>query len=70
MADEIDIANDRILADIERRVAAARKQPVELGNEFCEECEDEMPSERRAIGAKLCIECQKRAEHIRKLYSR
>lgn len=70
MADEIDIANDRILADIEKRIAAARKQPVEPGLANCEECEDDMPPERQAIGARLCIECARRAEHLKKLYSR
>jgi RNA polymerase-binding transcription factor DksA len=72
MADEIDIANDRILADIERRIQAARKTAVERGPEFCsnEDCGDEMPEERRAIGAKICIECAKRAEYMKRLYSR
>lgn len=70
MADEIDIANDRILADIERRVAAARKQPTLPGAEICDECEDDIPTERQAIGARLCIECQKRAEYMKRLYSR
>lgn len=70
MADEIDIANDRILADIERRIAAARQKQGEPGLKNCEECEDDMPPERQAIGAKLCIECAKRAEYLKRLYSR
>jgi RNA polymerase-binding transcription factor DksA len=72
VADEIDVANDRILADIERRIAAARQTPVERGPETCmnEDCGDDMPEERRAIGAKICVDCAKRAEYIRRLYSR
>lgn len=70
MADEIDIANDRILADMQRRIDAARKKTAELGSEFCEECEDDMPPARRAIGAKLCIECAKRAEYAARLFAR
>jgi RNA polymerase-binding transcription factor DksA len=70
MADEIDTANDRILADIERRIAAARLKPVERGSAECVECEDTMPEERRAIGATLCFECAQRHERIKKLYAR
>lgn len=70
MSDEADIANDRILAEQEARIAKARLKPVEPGAEFCVECEDEMPEARRAIGAQLCIECQKRAEYVKRLYSR
>ena len=70
MADEIDIANDRILADLQHRIDAARKKTSELGAEFCVDCEDTMPSERRAIGAKLCIECAKRAEYAARLFAR
>lgn len=70
MADEIDAANDRILAEQEARIAKARLKPIELGAEFCVECEDTMPAERRAIGAKLCIECAKRAEYAARLFAR
>lgn len=70
MADDIDIANERILADQERRIAAARQKPVERGSAECKECEDTMPEERRAIGATLCFECAQRHEKIKKLYAR
>ena len=68
--DEIDIANDRILADMQRRIDAARKKTNELGAELCVECEDEMPMARRQIGAKLCIECAQRAEYTARLFAR
>lgn len=70
MADEIDIANDRILADMERRIAAARQKKNELGSALCEECEEPMPMARRQIGATLCIECAKRREYRQRLYAR
>lgn len=68
MADEIDAANDRILAEQEARIARARLNPIVMGAELCIECEDEMPIERRKIGANLCIECAKRAEYAARLF--
>lgn len=68
--DDIDIANDRILADMEARIAAARSKRQELGSALCEECEEPMPMARRQIGAKLCIECAQRAEYTARLFAR
>lgn len=70
MSDEIDLANDRILAEQEARIARARLQPKAPGAEVCDECEDDIPPERQAIGARLCIECAKRAEYTKRLFSR
>lgn len=68
--DDIDIANDRILADIEARISAARLKKNELGSALCEECEEPMPMARRQIGAKLCIDCARRAEYAARLFAR
>lgn len=70
MSDEIDLANDRILADMEARIAAARLKKNELGSALCEECEEPMPMARRQIGATLCIECARRKEYAARLFAR
>lgn len=66
MADDVDIANDLILANLEARIAAARK-PVQEGPEECEECGEPMPALRRRLGLKMCVDCAGIAERRQKL---
>jgi RNA polymerase-binding transcription factor DksA len=40
-----------------------RKQvPKGIGPEFCEECDDSIHPDRRALGYATCIDCAERAE--------
>lgn len=62
MADAVDIANDRMLDEMDRRLAnhaLARQCPVA---EECEDCGDPIPFEHVQALAKLpclrCVECQ------------
>lgn len=66
MADEVDLANDRILADLEARIAAARA-PKERGPEECEDCEAPMPELRRGMGLRVCVECAEISERRRRV---
>lgn len=68
--DEIDIANDRMMQDLEQRIAAARLQPVEPGPEECDECGEPMPKLRQQMGCRLCVECKSRQERIASRFAR
>lgn len=58
MADEIDIANDRAAADLERSIRAARANvPHEIGPARCDECDEPLPHARRQLGYSKCVPC-------------
>lgn len=69
MADEVDIANDLVMRDMELRIAATRKDPV-LGAAECEECGEPVPDARRTLGKSTCIECAQRSEYRARLFAR
>ena len=68
MADEADIANDAILADMERRIqaqrAAANRPPVDN----CEECEEPIASGRRDLGLRVCLDCAVLRERTARIF--
>lgn len=70
MADEVDIANDAIMADLDRRIAmqraAANRPPVT----HCEECDEPITSARQALRLHLCVDCAKRRERAARLFSK
>lgn len=58
MADVVDRANDRMMQELEARLAA---RPVPgLAVRWCEVCGVEIPPARRAAvpGCRTCIDCQ------------
>lgn len=69
MADEIDIANDLVMREMESRIAAAR-QTDRVGEPECEECGEPVPEVRRQLGKSTCIECATTAERRAKLFAR
>lgn len=70
MADDIDIANDRAAADLERSIAAARaNMPLETGPERCEECDERIPLIRRQMGYSKCVPCAAMAERNNQLFA-
>lgn len=69
MADEIDIANDMVMREMEMRIAAAIKDP-ELGAPECEECGEPVPDVRRRLGKSNCIDCATLAEKRARLFAR
>ncbi len=70
MADEVDIANDAIQADLDRRLAEHRAKQNRPGPENCDECDEPIPSERRRLGLRLCIYCARQLESRRRLFTR
>ena len=68
MPDEADIANDFILAEMERRLAehrAARSKPAPLE---CEECEEPIPPLRRDLGLRFCVDCASARERAGRMF--
>lgn len=72
MADDIDIAQERIEADIARRIAS-RTVYTGISAKECEECGEDIPEDRRAAvkGVKVCAPCgalvELRAKGVRRL---
>lgn len=70
MPDEADIANDAIMAEIDRRIAeqraAANRPPVE----DCQDCDEPIPPARRALRLQLCIDCARRRESVGRMFSK
>lgn len=67
MADEADIANDVMMADLDRRIEAARGIPKKKSLEECAECGDEIPIKRQEAieGVEHCFACASRNEQKR-----
>lgn len=70
MPDEADIANDAIMADLERRLAAHRAAQNKPPIIDCEECEDEIEPGRVALRLRLCLECARMRERRARLFAR
>lgn len=69
MADEIDIANDKAAADLERSIAAARANvPHEAGPQECTVRDERIPIIRRRLGYQTCVACAAQIERERMLY--
>lgn len=60
MADEVDISTDRILRAAEERTAAIRASLQGEGQDWCEDCGEDLTPERRkaAPWAIRCAPCQ------------
>lgn len=62
MADIADIANDRMLQELDQRLAARGLARPRYVAEECEECGDPIPFERVQALAKMdclrCVDCQ------------
>lgn len=56
MPDEMDSVQDRVLADTEAAIAAARPM-VTVGRARCD-CGDAISLERQWLGAVRCLDCQ------------
>jgi RNA polymerase-binding transcription factor DksA len=57
MADAADIANAYITDAIEAALGQRKSAEIKPGAQFCRECEEPIPDERRALGFNLCIIC-------------
>lgn len=70
--DEVDIANDRIMQDLEIRLAETRSKERPYGPEFCqrEDCGEPMPELRRKMGMVVCVDCASLMERVGRMYRR
>jgi phage/conjugal plasmid C-4 type zinc finger TraR family protein len=66
MADDIDIAQERIEADMAHRIAT-RTVYTGISAFECEECSEEIPEGRRNAvkGVKLCVGCAERVALVK-----
>lgn len=68
MVDEVDIANDAIMLDMERRItmqrAAANQPPVT----DCQECEEPITPARQALRLQMCLDCARRRERASRMF--
>ena len=70
MADEADIANDYIETALKRALNEVRSTEGNgAGPKTCEECGDKIPTERRNLGFKLCIQCAEESERRKSLFA-
>jgi RNA polymerase-binding transcription factor DksA len=73
MADDIDIANDLNLTDMEVSLALSRlRKQAGIGQEgsrICMECGDDIPKDRKELGFKFCVPCAQDMERRRQLYA-
>lgn len=70
MADDVDIANDAMLADIERRIAAQRIAEDRPTIEDCEDCGEPVHIARQKLGLRVCVECAQLRENDSKRFRR
>lgn len=70
MPDEADIANDAIMADLERRLAAHRAAVNRPPVMDCEDCEEPIEPARVALRLRLCLECARIRERRARLFGK
>ena len=65
MADDIDLAQDRIDRELAARLSAAQKFDTPSLNE-CQECGEDIPPKRQLVGGVTrCFDCQNHLEKRR-----
>ena len=68
MADEADIANDAILADMERRIAAQRAAATRPPVTECDDCDEPINPARQALRLRLCVDCAQWRERTGRMF--
>lgn len=68
MADEADIANDAIMADLDRRIAQQRAQANKPAVTHCEQCEEPITPARQALRLQLCLDCAQLRERASRVF--
>lgn len=66
--DEADIANDAILADLERRIALQRAAANKPALTNCEECDEPITPARQKLRLQLCLDCALLRERAARLF--
>ena len=68
MADEVDIANDAILADLERKIALQRAEANKPVMTHCAECEEPITPARQKLRLQMCLDCAHRMERAARVF--
>lgn len=68
--DEADIANDAILADMERRIAEQRAAANKPALTHCAECDEPIPPARQKLRLQLCLDCALLRERASRVFRR
>lgn len=68
MADEVDIANDVAMANLERQIAMQRAAFNKPPTETCVECDEPMTPARQALRLQLCLDCALLRERAARVY--
>lgn len=68
--DEADIANDAILADMERRIALQRAAANKPPTETCVECDEPITPARQKLRLQLCLDCALLRERASRVFRR
>jgi len=71
MADDIDLANNLMDAQISRALNRIREESAKAatGSDICEECGDTMPAPRVKMGFSVCVSCAEEGERRQHLYT-
>ena len=68
--DEVDVANDQILKELDLRIAEVRSASARPSPENCERCNDPISPTRRALNLRLCIDCAQLKERQQRMFAR
>lgn len=71
MSDWVDEANDLVELRMQNQLAIIRATQRAVSEQYCEDCDSDIPAERQAIGGMTrCIDCQevheKKQKHFHK----
>ncbi len=71
MADEADLANDLIANEVLSVLAKMRQDTTtgKMGPKECMQCGEKIPTERRRLGFKICVECAEQSERRKSLFA-
>lgn len=68
--DDADITEERMSADLQRRIDAARANvPHEDGPALCTVCDERIPIPRRRLGYQTCVPCAAQIERERQVFA-
>lgn len=68
MADDVDLANDAILADLGRRISAQQATRNRPQATDCEDCEEPITPARQALRLNLCLDCALLRERAARMF--
>lgn len=70
MADDIDMANDLIDNQLARTLTKIRQISAKtIGSDYCVECGDDVPEQRKKLGFNLCVPCAQERERKDQLFA-